>query len=83
MVSSLKEAQGEVHKVVLALSGPSFLEELVDQIIQEQIIVDAFQVEGEEYVKFLGARHLAEEQGVKEVQELAAVAWEGVEEEAF
>lgn len=83
VVSSLKEGQGEVHKVVLALAGPSFHEELVDQTFQEQIIVDAYLVEVEVYVQFLGARHLAEEQGEGEVQELAVVAWEGVGEGVF
>lgn len=83
VVSSSKEGQGEVHKVVLPLVGPSYQEEFVDQTFQEPIIVDAYQVEVEEYGRFLGAKHLAEEQGVWEVQELVVVAWEGVGEEVF
>lgn len=83
VVSSLKDALGEVHKVVLALVGPLIQVELVDQISQEQIFVDAYLVEVEESLKFQGAIHLAEEQGVWEVQELALVAWEEVEEEVF
>lgn len=81
VISSLEEEpQGKVHKVALALSGPSLPVELVDQIFQEQVTVDVYQVVAEGYVKFLGKRHLAAEQGVREVRELGVIA-SGVEEE--
>lgn len=62
VVASLKEVQEEVHKVVLASAGASFLEEQIGQKFQEQIIVGAYQVVEGGYVIFLVVTHHAAEQ---------------------